>query len=60
MPCPKCQGTMAEEKVSDFYGSTTFNKCLICRKIIYHLEADVHSEKASAHMNQREDPDLFF
>jgi hypothetical protein len=48
MHCPKCQGKMAEEKESDFYGSTPFYKCLICRKIICHLDADVHSEMESA------------
>lgn len=59
MDCPKCRGNMAREKENDFYGSTYFFKCLICRKTIYQLEADVHSETASVPMNKAEDPELF-
>jgi hypothetical protein len=50
---------MAKETESDFYGSTTFFKCRICRKIIFHLVADAEPEMASAPMNQAEDPEQF-
>jgi hypothetical protein len=59
MDCPKCKGNMAEERESDFYGSTTFFKCLVCRKMVCQLEADVQSDRASAPMNKAEDPELF-
>jgi len=50
---------MAEENEFDLYGSVTFFKCLICRKIVTHLEADAQPKMASAPMNRSEDPEFF-